>query len=148
MGRAGGQTVVHSANRQSSKTRVVRLRRVTDIFDSGRRATGRAVGAIQESPADLRSSPHQNRRTSPKFPRHCEEGKARRGNPHPKQCEALPAPAGVGRGTDCHVASLLAMTVVVAGWSFRLATADLPASAGGSMPRPYIRLWKHSRQKQ
>ena len=86
----------------------------------------RRGGALTRPPMP-EGPPLPARRTSPKFPRHCEEGKARRGNPHPKQCEALPAPAGVGRGTDCHVASLLAMTVVVEGWSFRFGAVIIGA---------------------
>ena len=52
---------------------------------------------------------------APKFPRHCEEGKARRGNPfsfRPRRGRAAHCAAGV---TDCHVASLLAMTEVNGG---------------------------------
>ena len=49
---------------------------------------------------------------APKFPRHCEEGKARRGNPfsfRPQWGRAVLRTAG---DADCHVASLLAMTEV------------------------------------
>ena len=33
---------------------------------------------------------------------HCEEGVARRGNPHPQRCKAPPVPVGDGKRTDCH----------------------------------------------
>ena len=39
------------------------------------------VGAGQRPARHVQRPPAQIRRTSPKLPRHCEEGKARRGNP-------------------------------------------------------------------
>ena len=78
-------------------------------------------------------TPHSNRRTSPQLPRHCEEGKARRGNPH------LAGPRGAGRrnspqGLRIATAYGLAMTEVDGGWScfaggwwlLRACTAERP----------------------
>ena len=39
---------------------------------------------------------------------------------------------------NCHVALLLAMTVVVGGWSFYDAWVVIGTCSGGSMPRPYF----------
>ena len=69
------------------------------------------------TPTSPECCPGETEGPATKLPRHC-EGRQARGNPHPKRCEASPDPRGVGKRTDCHVASLLAMTVVFYGWSF------------------------------
>ena len=53
------------------------------------------VGAIHESPA-------KGEEPTSKYRCHCEEGAARRGNPHPEWCEAPPGPGGAGKRTDGH----------------------------------------------
>ena len=59
-----------------------------------------------------------------KLPRHCEEGKARRGNPRPLQCEAL-AVLQRGRGrTDCHGPDGPRNDVVIWGWFFYISRDD------------------------
>ena len=85
------------------------------------------------APADQAGSlSSQSRRNSPKLPLSL-RGSQTRGNPSPLRCGAPPSPAGAGKRTDCRkvncpegareatlgcVASLLAMTAVIGGWSF------------------------------
>ena len=60
----------------------------------------------------LRRPPVSIRTTVSQLPRHCEEGKARRGNPHPKRCEAPPVPPWGTEGKRIATAYGLAMTCV------------------------------------
>ena len=85
-------------------------------------------------PDDRRS---QTEGPATKLPRHCEEGKARRGNPH------LSGPSGTGRckasqGLRIATAYGLAMTEVADGWSHCAGGASVvPVAYCGTAPVPF-----------
>ena len=85
-------------------------------------------GALTRPPM-RRQPPIQSRSTRQKLPRHCEEGKARRGNPVDNGL--------FGKRRDCHVASLLAMAEVDVGWSFCFSAFIIVPGRRGQCHTPY-----------
>ena len=70
------------------------------IVGNGLRAVPRYAPKVPPHPGESAPTSHYSVIARPKA----------RGNPHSLRCKAPPGPFGTGKRTDCHVASLLAMT--------------------------------------
>ena len=88
-------------------------------------------------PSTHQQPPAQTRRTSPKLPRHCEARRAVAIRIPAVRSTARPPPQGDGKRTDCHVASLLAMTEVDDGWSCCFFCGGHRWGGGRFLNRPY-----------